>query len=237
MSIFKRIFKMGQAEAHALVDQMEDPIKLTEQGIRDLKLDLEQSLKAFAEVKAIAIRTRRQGTEAAAESKSWEQKAMLLLQKAQNGSMTAEEAERLATEALSRKKEFDQQATNFIQQANQLDGKTNQLDSNIKKLKAEITRYENELKTLKARVKVSEATKNLNKQMAQIDSSSTVSMLERMKEKVEKEEALADAYGEMADANTSLDNEINNALDGANVEVIDELAALKAKLNNNALNE
>jgi phage shock protein A len=241
MSIFKRVFKMGQAEANAIVDKMEDPIRLTEQGIRDLKKDLEQSLKAFAEVKAIAIRTRRQGVEANDEAKSWEQKAVMLLQKAQTGAMPAADAERLATEALSKKKEFDSQAATFIQQANQLDGKTTQLEGNIKKLKTQITNFENELRTLKARVKVSEATTSLNKQMAQIDSDGTVSMLERMKEKVEKQEALADAYGEMANANTSVDDEINKALEGVNLEVSDELAALKAKLSggniNPALNE
>ncbi|MEE2627864.1 MAG: PspA/IM30 family protein, partial [Candidatus Latescibacterota bacterium] len=54
--IFERLFKTGQAEAHALVDKMEDPIKLSEQAIRDLKKDLHESTKALAEVKAIAIR-------------------------------------------------------------------------------------------------------------------------------------------------------------------------------------
>jgi len=67
--------------------------------------------------------------------------------------------------------------------------------------------------------------------MAEIDSSSTVSTLERMKEKVEKEEALAEAYGEMAEENVSLDNEIEKALGGENVEVQSELEKLKAKLN------
>ena len=37
MSVFKRLFRIGKAEANSIVDQLEDPIKLTEQGIRDLK--------------------------------------------------------------------------------------------------------------------------------------------------------------------------------------------------------
>ena len=44
MSIFQRIFKVGQSEAHAIVNRLEDPIKLTEQGIRDLKQDLQRAL-------------------------------------------------------------------------------------------------------------------------------------------------------------------------------------------------
>ena len=60
MSVFKRMFKVSQAEAHAVVNKFEDPIKMTEQGIRDLKKDLQASMTSLAEVKAISLRTRRQ---------------------------------------------------------------------------------------------------------------------------------------------------------------------------------
>ena len=53
MSILKRVFKIGQAEANNLIDKLEDPIKLTEQGIRDMKKDLDGNLQALAEVKAM----------------------------------------------------------------------------------------------------------------------------------------------------------------------------------------
>jgi phage shock protein A len=41
MGIFSRLFNVGKAEAHAAIDKLEDPIKMTEQGIRDLKKDLD----------------------------------------------------------------------------------------------------------------------------------------------------------------------------------------------------
>ena len=41
--LFQRLFKTGQAEAHALVDKFEDPIKMSEQAIRDLKKALQES--------------------------------------------------------------------------------------------------------------------------------------------------------------------------------------------------
>ena len=44
MNIFKRIFRIGQAEIHSVVEKMEDPIKMTEQGIREMRDDLNQSL-------------------------------------------------------------------------------------------------------------------------------------------------------------------------------------------------
>ncbi len=50
MGIFGRIFNVGKAEAHAIVDKLEDPIKMTEQGIRDLKKDLDKKKKSEKKV-------------------------------------------------------------------------------------------------------------------------------------------------------------------------------------------
>ena len=51
--IFNRLFKAGEAEAHSLVDKLEDPIKMSEQAVRDLRKDLQESLKSLAEVKSL----------------------------------------------------------------------------------------------------------------------------------------------------------------------------------------
>lgn len=232
MNVFKRMFKMGQAEAHSALDQLENPIKLTEQGIRDLKKDLDESLKALAEVKAMAIRSKNDLQTSKSKAKDYENKAMLLLKKAQNGDIDASEADRLASEALVKKEEELEHATRSQEEVNRFEGSIGQLDQNVKKVRATISKYENELKTLKARVKVSQATKKLNKQMAQIDASSTVTMLERMKDKVAQDEALAESYGEIANESKSIDDEIDKALEGgeSQAKAADSLATLKNKL-------
>jgi phage shock protein A len=232
MNVFKRLFRVGEAEAHSAIDKLEDPIKLTEQGIRDLKKDLEASLKSLAEVKAMTIRAKNEAETYRKKAKDYENKAMMLLKKAQGGDMDAADGDRLASEALVKKEEATSQHTRAQDEYNRFDKNVSQLDANVKKMRSTISQYENELKTLKARVKVSTATKNLNKQMAQIDSSSTVSMLEKMKDKVVEEEALAQSYGEIANESRSVDDEIDNALAGSSSEVkaADELAAMKAKL-------
>ena len=51
MSIFQRLFSVGKSEVNAAIDKMEDPIKMTEQGIRDLKKDLNAAMTSLAEVK------------------------------------------------------------------------------------------------------------------------------------------------------------------------------------------
>ena len=231
MNIFSRLFRIGQAEAHSAVDKLEDPIKMTEQGIRELKEHLDQSLKAFAEVKALAIRSRNDMESGKKRAKDYEAKAILLLKKAEQGAIVADEADRLATEALSKKEDDVQFAAQKQVEVEKFDKSIAQLDVNIKKLRSQISTYENELRTLQARVKVSQATKNINKQMAQVDPSSTISMLEKMKEKVNQEEALAEAYGDIANESKSLDDEIDSVLGDSNkVAASDALAQLKEKL-------
>lgn len=231
MNIFKRIFKIGEAEAHSAIDKLEDPIKVTEQGIRDLKKDLDKSLHALAEVKAMSIRSRNEKASHASKVKSYESKAMLLLKKGQDGSIDPAEADRLASEALLKKKDAADSLRRVASDQEKFDGSVSKLDSNVKTLRSRISKYENELKTLKARVKVASATKKLNKQLSQIDSGGTVAMLERMKEKVEQEEALAESYGEIAGEIGSIDDEIDKVLEDAPAaEAADELAAMKERL-------
>ncbi|MHA7055942.1 PspA/IM30 family protein [Aquimarina sp. M1] len=230
MNFFKRLFKIGEAEANSAIDKMEDPIKMTEQGIRDMKVDLEKSLEALAQVKALAIRSKNDTEEFATKAEDYEQKAMLILKKSQSGDLETSEADRLAKEALIKKEESLQHVTRGKDETEKFEGSVSQLEKNVEEIKQNISKWENELKTLKARVKVSAATKNVNKQMAEIDSSSTVSMLERMKDKVNQEEALAEAYGDIANASKSIDDELDQAADVTKSNAEDDLAKLKEQL-------
>ena len=232
MGIINRLLTIGKAEAHSAIDKLEDPIKVTEQGIRDLKNDLSKSLQALAEVKALAIRSKKDLNNNKAAAKDYEQKAILLIKKAESGALDVAEADRLATEVLSRKEEAMSNAARAQEEVNKFDANIAQLESNVNKLKSNISRYENELRTLKARARVAKSTEKVNKQLSGIDSSGTVSMLERMKEKVEQQEAMAEAYGDMAGNDKSIDDEIDNALGGTQAKAASSLEELKAKLKN-----
>jgi phage shock protein A len=231
LNVFKRLLKVSEAEAHAALDKLEDPIKMSEQAIRDLREDLRKAMEGLAEVKAISIRTKREEKEAQETAVDYEKKAMMLLKRAQAGEIDSAEADRLATEALERKSEFAKRAAQSRQEREKYDQMTANLEAKVRDIKKQIAQWENELKTLKARARISTATRKLNQQMANIDSSSTISTLERMRAKVEEEEALAQSYGEIAATPKSVDDEIEAALNGASSPASSEsLAALKAKM-------
>lgn len=230
MKFLRRIFKIGQAEVHHAIDNMEDPIKMTEQGIRDMKDDLDKALEALAQVKAMSIRAKNEVGEYEEKAEDYNEKAMLILKKAQNGGIEPEDADRLATEALVKKEEAVAMQNRAIADKEKFDQNVLQMEANVQTIKQNISKWENELKILRSRVKVADATKSLNKQMAKIDSNGTIALLERMKEKVHQEEALAEAYGEIANSTKSIDEEINRAVDVKKAKATTELEKLKEQL-------
>jgi phage shock protein A len=229
MGVFQRIFRVGQAEVHAAIDKLEDPIRLTEQGIRDLKKDLSNAMTSLAEVKGQGIRLRKQASDSKKAAEDYERKAMALLQRAQKNDIDPAEADRLAGEALARKEENVSRAATLSQNAKQQEEMAAQLQTQVDKLKSSIAGYENDLVTLRARARTAAATKKINKQLAKVDSNGTLAMLERMKERVEEDESLSQAYGEVADASKSVDEEIDAALQEKSPGA-DKLAELKSKM-------
>ena len=226
MSLFRRIFKVAQAESHAAMEKFEDPIKMTEQGIRDLKKDLQAAMQSLAEVKSMAIRTRRDAEGKKKLAADYERKAMMLLQKMQSGELDPADAERLAAEALNQKEQKAAEAVRVSQEAERHEQMAGQLQASVNKIKSTISTYENDLVTLTARSKTAAATKKINQQIAKVDSSSTIAMLEKMKAKVEEDESLAMAYGEMASADQSVYDEINAVLKGGNAKALPPPQAL-----------
>ncbi len=228
--IFQRMFKVGQSEAHAVIEKLEDPIKMTEQGIRDLKKELQAAMQSLAEVKANSIQLKSQGDDQKKLAADYERKAMLLLKKVQDGGLEQAEADRLAAEALSQKEEALKNAAKLLADHSQTKKISDQLQAKVGQLKQTVSGYENDLITLKARARTATSMNKINQQMAKVDSSSTIAMLEKMKTRVNEEESLADAYQDIADTSMGVDDEINKALEDPSGKSSESLADLKKKM-------
>lgn len=229
MNLLIRIFKFFQSEAHALVSRFEDPVKLIEQGIRDLKKDFDDSMKSVAQIKAIAISTKKELETKKQIAADYEQKAMILLQKAKNGELDESEADRLASEALKKRQEALKEVERLTNDAKNYDASLEQMSKKILELKNKIKESENEYNSLKARAAVAKTTKKVNQQLSSIGSDSTMAMIEDMKTRISAEENLAEAYGEVALVETSVDDEINKAI-GTDLDIQKSLNEMKQKL-------
>ena len=181
MNLLIRILKFFQSEAHALVSKFESPVKLIEQGIRDLKKDFDESMKSVAQIKAIAIATKKELETKKQIAADYEQKTMILLQKAKNGELDESEADRLATEALKKRQEALKEVEKLTNDTKNYDVSLEQMSKKILELKNKIKESENEYNSLKARATIAKTTKKINQQLSSIGSDSTMAMIEDMK--------------------------------------------------------
>ena len=165
----RRLFKIGEAEIHAGLDKLEDPSKMAEQGIRDLKKSLTSSIRELAEVKSLHIQNRRELDMNIKRVSEYENKAIMLLQRAQNGEMDQKYADSLAQQALQRKDEIAKQVQSLQKNHGNYSSMVGKIEGHVNDLRSQISTWEREVKTLKARQKVSEVAARINKEKSRID--------------------------------------------------------------------
>lgn len=230
MNIFKRLLTIGKAEIHSVIENFEDPINMTEEGIRDMKEQLGKSIEALAQLKALAIRKKNEAEKEEQTASDYYNKAIVIIQKAEKGEVETSEADRLAKEALKKQASYQENADKLQKEHQKLHSDCEKMQATINHLKSSITKWENELKTLKARVQVSEATKDINQKMTQMDTGSTVSMLEKLKDRVVQQETLAEAYSDISKSGKTIDEEIDAIVNNNDKEAEEALNRLKETL-------
>jgi phage shock protein A len=224
MSIFRRIFKIGQAGINKAIDELEKPEIMLEQEIRDQQKRIADVKKSIQSVIATERQTKALLDREQENKNIWEQKASAALQAGR---------EDLATKALVRSEEHEQKAGSLKPQ-------WEVQRSEIEKLKSSIRQMEDELADLKrnkdiiiAQSKAAQAKKEIYEAKAKIGTNKTTDLIDRMKAKAERVSYEAAAAEEIADEATgdSLEKEFQDLGDGvAGQSVQDKLAALKAKL-------
>ena len=145
-------------------------------------------------------------------AKDYERKALTLLQKAQAGDLSQADADRLASEALKKKQTAVENIKKYTLDAKNYNGMAEKMESKIANLKEQIQNWESEVQTLKARHRVAVTSRKISKQMVSMSDNNAQALLENMKEKVHKEESMAQAYEEMTTIETDIDKEINAAI-------------------------
>ena len=230
-NLFRRMFRVAESNAHAVVDHLEDPIKMTEQGIRDLKTNLQAAMVSLAQVKSLAIRLQKEASDHKKRAGDYERKAMLLLKRVEAGELDAGEAETLAAAALERKEQSVHEASRIGADYQTQQRLTDQLQAKVADVKRQISQYQNELVTLRARSRTASSMRKINEQLTGVDASGTVAMLERMKAKVQEEESLAEAYDQLGNVGGTIEDDIDKALSTASPSAgADAVAELRKKM-------
>jgi phage shock protein A len=218
MSIFKRLRDLTLSNVYALIEKAEDPIKMTDQYLRDMQQDLDEAEKAVAAQIALEKKFKQLYEEQAALVKRRDEQAHMAAQ-AKNVD--------LARRALEEKKAAEQKATEYKASYDQNKMAADNLRMKLDEMRKQISELKDKRETLVARANAAKAQKNINKTMAGFGNDSARSGLKRMEEKVMQMEAEAEASGEVYKKEASLDEEFSKL--GKDKQVEDELAALMKK--------
>lgn len=222
MSIFKRLRDLTMSNIYALIEKAEDPIKMTDQYLRDMQEDLEDAEKAVAAQIAIEKKFKALYEEQEALVKKREEQAHIAAQ-AQNID--------LARRALEEKKSAEAKMTEYKAAYDQNKAAADNLRGKLEEMRKQLTEMKNKRETLVARYNAAKAQNEINKAMSGLGSDTASAGLKRMEEKMMQMEAQAEASNELADKGKSLDDEFAKL--GSNKAVEDELAALMKKYEQN----
>jgi len=228
MGILNRMKTVFKSEINAALEKVEDTEKMLNQTVLDMQ---EQLAKAKQQV-AIAIadekRLERQYKENQAQAESWMGKAKLAVQKGND---------ELAKAALGRKTEYEGLAAEYKTQWEAQKASVEKLKVSLRELERKIDEARRQKDLLIARNKRAKAQKQIHQTMAGIATNAgAFDTFERMKRRVDEEEARAEAAAEMAASGEEATLEKQFAeLEKSSVD--DELAKLKAQLSGGAAQE
>lgn len=221
MGIINRISTLIKANINDLISKSEDPEKILNQLILDMKEQLISAKKQVAVAIADEKRLKKQLENEMEKSREWEKKAMMAVRASRDD---------LAKEALSRKTEHDSLAEEYKGQWEAQKAAADKLRNSLRQLNKKIEEASRKKNLLIARKKRAEAQKTIQSTMSGMNDTSAFDAFDRMEGKITQMEAEAEASaelaGELAGDDLSSQFEELEADHGGD----EALAALKAKM-------
>lgn len=218
MGLFKRLRDLTMANIYGLIEKAEDPVKMTDQYLRDMQEDLQEAEHGVAAQIALEKKFKALYEEQNALVAKREQQAHLAVEK---GDLDL--ARRVIEDKQNAEKKRDEYKTRYDQNqaaAEKLRGK-------LEEMRKQVSELRDRRESLVARVNAAKAQKKINDTMSGFDSDTAMAGLKRMEEKTLQMEAEAEASGEIYKKQPSIDEEVENL--GKDQKVEDELAKIVAE--------
>lgn len=188
MGIFDRIATLFRSNINDLISRAEDPEKMLNQLIVDMKTQLARAKQEAASAIADEKRLRADADNLKKEAEDWERRAMLAVQEGRDD---------LATQALMRYNEALQGAQQLHETWVRHKAETENLKNSLRQLNDKIEEAKRKKNILIARAKRAEAQRRIQETMSGMSDKSAFESFERMTEKIEDIERKALAAAEL----------------------------------------
>lgn len=217
MSILTRIATLISANINAMIDAAEDPEKMVEEFLRQMRAELSEARAATAMAMADETRLRSQFERNKAEADDWQRKAELAVQNNDDD---------LAREALLRRSNSQKLADNYNAQWSAQHDQVQELREALAKLEAKISEAEAKRDLIIAKNRRAQTQEAITAALQSVQGVSSDTSLERMEDKADQRLAQAQAMAEVS--SQDLDTRFSDLETKNQVET--DLADLKRKM-------
>ena len=197
MGIFQRMSNMMRAKANATLDDMEQPIEMLDQKLRDMDEQYNKAKIAASKVIGNARLIEKKLNDAKAVSADYDEKVRLAMSKGN---------EDLAKKALALKLDSDKNVQSLTASYTAANTQAENLKQNLIALESEIEKTRQLRDSSEARYENAKASKEVNEVLADVQTKNNQISLDSIERKISREEAAAEGLGELKDMG-SLDDE------------------------------
>lgn len=208
MGIFTRMSNMLKSKVNSTLVEMENPIELLDQKIRDMEKQLNTAKLNSAQIIGNAHEIKKKMEVAELEVKDFEDKVKLALSK---------NNEDLAKRALAKKLESEKKYTSLKSSYETARAQADTIKKNLAALESEIEKTRNYRDEAAARYSNAQATQKVNEVLANVQTKSNSIEIDSIERKIQKHESLANGLGELRDVDT-FDSEFE-ALDTVDLDL------------------
>ncbi|MEA2573507.1 MAG: phage shock protein [Chloroflexia bacterium] len=218
MSILTRIATLINANINAMIDASEDPEKMVNEYLRQMRNELSEARAATAMAMADETRLRSQYERYKSESDDWQKKAEMAVQADQDD---------LAREALTRRSNSQKLSDSYQTQWESQHDQVGELREALAKLEAKISEAETKRELIIAKQRRAATQEAITNALQSVDGQTADASLQRMETEVDQRLARAQAMAELS--GQDLDSRFSD-LETEN-QVNNDLAELKRKFN------
>lgn len=197
MGVFSRISNIFRAKVNDAIDEMENPIELLNQKIRDMEESLNTAKLSSAQILGNVHEIEKKMNVAKRTSEEFEEKVKLAMSKGN---------EELAKKALAKKIEADKNYDSLKASYDDAVKKADAIKNKLRDLESEIEKTRNYRDEAAARYNNAEASKKVNEILSNVDAGSNKINLDDIERKLQKKEAYAEGLNDLREDN-SLDKE------------------------------
>jgi phage shock protein A len=223
MGIFDRFSTMFRSNINDLIARAENPEKMLNQVIEDMRGQLAKARQEVAVAIADAAKLKKQAEDEQKQAQDWEQRAMLAVR---------QERDDLARQALVRHQEHAVRAQELFPTWQRHQEDTEKLRDALRQLNEKIQEAQRKKNLLIAKQRRAQAQRRIHETMSGLSDSSAFEAFDRMADRIEQNERMALAAASVSEELTgdNLEREFKQLESGGDSEIDYKLLSMKQQL-------